>query len=437
MRVDSLTQAQIDLLPAYRDKWLKVGLDTNPANRAEAEAAVRLAYECGGLLPPKIIVWLRSPLEGAIGAAMFASLKASGRAVAWDQVWAQVRAQVGDQVWAQVRAQVGDQVRDQVRDQVGAQVWDQVRDQVGDQVGDQVRAQVWAQVRAQVGDQVGDQVRAQVRAQVWAQVRAQVRDQVGDQVGDQVRAQVGDQVGDQVRAQVRAQVWRAGYGQHDANWLGFYEFFLEQCGLEAPKRLQGLFGLARTCGWFWPFEGVVILTERPNALNRDAENRLHCEDGPALSYPDGFSLWKWHGVTVPSDVIEHPETITVAQIEAEENAEVRRVMVERYGADRYVVDSGAVVVDQAPEDHPLQGLRTARLLRKDVPGDEPIIFADLLNSTPEPDGSVRRYMLRVSPHAYGGESARNVHAAAASTWRNSDGSLAYKNWRDYAPAAES
>ena len=73
-----------------------------------------------------------------------------------------------------------------------------------------------------------------------------------------------------------------------------------------------------------------------------------------------------------------------------------------------------------------------------MPDDEPIIYADLLNSTPEPDGTVKRYMLRVDPNAYGGEASRNVHAAAASTWRNStSGELTYRDWRDYVPAAES
>jgi hypothetical protein len=65
------------------------------------------------------------------------------------------------------------------------------------------------------------------------------------------------------------------------------------------------------------------------------------------------------------------------------------------------------------------------------------VYVDLLNSTPEPNGEVKRYMLRVDPKAYDGEAELNVHAAAASTWRNADGSLTYQNWRDYAPDAES
>jgi hypothetical protein len=94
-------------------------------------------------------------------------------------------------------------------------------------------------------------------------------------------------------------------------------------------------------------------------------------------------------------------------------------------------------VQELPADHPIKGLRSAKLLRKQVPDDEPIVYVDLLNSTPEPDGTTKRYMLRVDPNAYAGDAQTNIQAAAASTWRNADGSLAYRNWRDYAPAAES
>jgi hypothetical protein len=42
-------------------------------------------------------------------------------------------------------------------------------------------------------------------------------------------------------------------------------------------------------------------------------------------------------------------------------------------------------------------------LRKEVPDDEPIVMVDLLNSTPEPDGTIEALlMLRVHPQAYGG-----------------------------------
>jgi hypothetical protein len=300
-------------------------------------------------------------------------------------------------VSAQVHDQVSDQVRDQVHDQVGDQVRDQVRDQVSDQVSAQVLAQVSAQVLAQVLAQVSDQVLAQVSAQVRDQVNAQVLAQVRDQVSDQVRDQVRDQVSAQVSAQVRDQVsdqlhdhiefsWPTIYGQHSAGWLSFYLFFRD-CTNAPLKPFSGL-EAGLSLGWCWLYKDVAIITERPSTLRRDERNRLHSADGMAISYPDGWGFWCWHGVRVPQQVIEAPETLTCEQIKAESNAEIRRVMVTRYGQDRYIRDAGAVVVAM-DEVGVLYSLPQA--------GDEEIKMVRVLNSTIEPDGTQKEYMLRVPP----------------------------------------
>src|SRR3990167_4714223 len=140
-KIEKLTSKQEKSLATFRDKWLAIGLSTEPADRPEAEKAIDLAYTCAGLEHPRIRVWLESPFAGCIGAAFLDELRKRGGTIIGPGVRDQVGDQVGDQVWDQVGAQVGDQVRDQVRDQV----WDQVRDQVRGQVRDQVWDQVWDQ----------------------------------------------------------------------------------------------------------------------------------------------------------------------------------------------------------------------------------------------------------------------------------------------------
>lgn len=109
-----------------------------------------------------------------------------------------------------------------------------------------------------------------------------------------------------------------------------------------------------------------------------------------LQFADGeVTLYYWHGVEMPSWVIEQPEQITIQKIDAEQNAEVRRVMLERFGVDRYCLDSNATLVDDDP--------RWGKLWRKDFQDDEPLTMVEVLNSTPEPDGSIKTYMLRVPP----------------------------------------
>ena len=72
-----------------------------------------------------------------------------------------------------------------------------------------------------------------------------------------------------------------------------------------------------------------------------------------------------------------------------------------------------------------------------VEEDEPIIMLDMLNSTPEPDGTTKRYMIRIDPNAYGGKAAKDCVAAMASTYRCADGAMLFETPADYAPEFES
>jgi hypothetical protein len=238
-------------------------------------------------------------------------------------------------------------------------------------------------------------------------------------VWDQVRAQVRDQVGDQV--------YRAGYGLHDANWLAFFEYFADACELNSARRLKGLNDIAQAAGWWWPFRGAVILTERPVWLARDDRNRLHCEDRAAIEYSDGWGVHAWHGVRVPRDIIMEPEKITPARIDKEPNAEIRRVMVERFGADRYLTESGATVIHSD---------EFGELVRKDIPNDEPIVMVRLTNSTEEPDGTRKKYMLRVHPELRPLLEDGQLGEVQAPTARNAVASTFGLRGDEYAPLIE-
>ena len=61
--ITELTPEQEAQLKVYAEKWRKIGLSTEPANRPEAERGVNLAYELAGLKPPKEIIWCQSPYE--------------------------------------------------------------------------------------------------------------------------------------------------------------------------------------------------------------------------------------------------------------------------------------------------------------------------------------------------------------------------------------
>jgi hypothetical protein len=163
--------------------------------------------------------------------------------------------------------------------------------------------------------------------------------------------------------------------------------------------------LAKSCGWVWWHENVLAISDRPNVLRRDDQGRLHCDDGPAIAYRDGWAIHAVHGVIVPAEIIDQPSSITTQRIAEERNAEVRRVMVERYGASRYLLDSGASIAQRD---------QVGILYRKEMPDDEPIVMVRVLNSTPEPDG----VMSRDEAIAIFGDAARSAALATSdSRWK--------------------
>lgn len=135
-------------------------------------------------------------------------------------------------------------------------------------------------------------------------------------------------------------------------------------------------------------QGIDVCT-LPSIVRVDDEGRLHSAAGPAFVWLDDVRDYYWHGVRVEGYVAEDPGRITVADIESETNAEVRRVKIERFGQERYLIESGARMLHQ--DDY-------GTLFRKELPGDEPLVMVKVVNATPEPDGSFKDYFLRVPPN---------------------------------------
>lgn len=151
----------------------------------------------------------------------------------------------------------------------------------------------------------------------------------------------------------------------------------------------------------------------PEITLTDGRNRLHCDNGPALQWLDA-TLYYWNGVLVNQQIIKSPETITVAQIEQERNAEVRRIMIDRRGMEWFLVNSNSKEINRD---------NFGVLYQKELKGDEPLVMVRVTNATPEPESAwefdtahppsdpvYKDYFIRVPPHI------RTAHEAVAWTF---------------------
>jgi hypothetical protein len=78
MKIKKLTREQEELLPVYRYKWIRIGLETAPADRERAERAIRLMYAAAHL-PAPIIVWCGSPFSQSLTRALVSTRLARSR----------------------------------------------------------------------------------------------------------------------------------------------------------------------------------------------------------------------------------------------------------------------------------------------------------------------------------------------------------------------
>jgi hypothetical protein len=118
---------------------------------------------------------------------------------------------------------------------------------------------------------------------------------------------------------------------------------------------------------------------------------LHNPAGAAIRYVD-WGLYVVHGVRIPAEIIERPESITVKQIDEEPNSEIRRIMVDTYDRQHY---AGAFLVDGNSKQINLDECGTLYL--REMGEDEPIVMVKVTNSTPEPDRNYKDYFIRVPP----------------------------------------
>ena len=93
-------------------------------------------------------------------------------------------------------------------------------------------------------------------------------------------------------------------------------------------------------------EKFCLVSDFPEKILVDEQNRPHCADGPSHRWRDGWSLYHWHGVRIPDSWLENKDALTVSEIFKETNAEVRRAGCEILGWDKILNGIGATLVNE-------------------------------------------------------------------------------------------
>jgi len=132
------------------------------------------------------------------------------------------------------------------------------------------------------------------------------------------------------------------------------QLYISSLGINLSQKAQEILRshklLFEHCGFIFPFEKFGAVCDRPCHLRFDSQNRLHAEGEPAIEFADGWNFYYYHGVKLPEKYGKlHPNKWQSQWLLAEENAELRRVLIEGIGYDRICQELQAKQIDSWQE----------------------------------------------------------------------------------------
>ena len=158
--------------------------------------------------------------------------------------------------------------------------------------------------------------------------------------------------------------------------------------------------------WQQTLADIQKLPFGPLQEKRNEEGALHCADGPAYISPirlthyingrkhgpdyDRFGTchYYYENIRIPKHYFTNPEQVTVEEVLANTNQEVRYVGLKIVGLDK--VRKRAKIVHTEKKSH-MELFQIAGVF------SEPLTYLKVRNSTPELDGSFKDYFLCVPP----------------------------------------
>ena len=245
--------------------------------------------------------------------------------------------------------------------QIHHQFWLPLLDQLTGQLGE----------RAWVGYRGESSVRDLFDMDFWRPDRLLI-DGLRKQLTDKLQEQFDDRSLADARIVLRASdmCWISSGSL--ANWVGGL------LDLQTSHNLRIIDRIRRQCHWWYPFENVVVASERPVDVDWDRPHRLHCKDGPSVEFADGFKLFSWHGCNVPPHWITDRSILQPEEVLQQESMEVRVAGASIVGWERMsrvldghvIDDSGAEEIGQLVE---LRFPEPARFLKAICPDEGTII----------------------------------------------------------------
>jgi hypothetical protein len=303
-KIEKLTSEQEALIPVYREKWRKIALSTEPIDQERATKAIKEMYTFLSKKEPEIL-FFSSPHE------------------ALELIMSMLRTKF----WS-----------------------DKIGRPLAEKIQCETKFTVEMQIRLELEANFDESFRKALRAafDVWFPLEGLLSLISSLSL---IRRDL-DRWGTLKYKFFRSKFCSYISSEEQTRTISFYDFCISvlNCNYCPPSSWAVFQTIAESLYWFFPYENICFVCDRPRTLQFDSENRLHAEGEPAIQFADDYSLYSYHGVILPEKYGKiHPNQWQANWILAETNAELRRVLIQGIGYARICQELQAVELDSWQE----------------------------------------------------------------------------------------
>ena len=338
--INELSPKQEKELIPFREKWLQIGLSCEPANKELAEQELTKVYSEYFSLKKPYFWWVDSPAMGMIVINILKQFifKDLDKNKLGNNLWDNLGDKLSNRLWGKFRGKVSDKVSDNLWDNLRGNLmgnlWDNLRGNLAVNLKDNLKDNLMVNLKNNLKDNLRNNLRNKLMGNLWDNPR----DNLMNNLKDNLRGNLAVNLMNNLRGNdlfENTYFW----GQQDVYWISFYLFAKQFLGIkygEYEKGLDMFANIGKSCNWIWFYKDICFVSDRAEYIHRK-DNNLHNEDGPAIRFRDGYSLYALNGVRVEKEIVETPpEKLDPALLITEQNAEVRREIIRKIGVSRII-----------------------------------------------------------------------------------------------------
>jgi hypothetical protein len=295
-----LTPEQTALIPIYREKWQQIGLSVKPIDRPQAAAAINTAYNIIDFSEPEII-FCDSPLDALLKIQPLSSC---------GEVWMETA--------KAIRNKIHNEVYDRLREKLTRELENHIYSQLYNPLHDRLVSQLHLHVREEAYDRLERKLTRE-KFMIFFLKMTHNHNFIVSELS-------------------------ACHG----SWV---DFCISVLNLECDRSLYELFeSLTKNCGLIYPYADKCFVCDRPRNINFDSAGLLHAAGKPAVEFVGRFNIYCYRGVRLPEIFGQiAPEAWQAKWLLRENNAEVRRVLIQAIGYQRICQELRAIELDSWQE----------------------------------------------------------------------------------------